>query len=391
LKGAKSGQIKPVPYDIPSSIFEALNEYEKEEILNYKEVFYAGSIDNKLIPNKDAKNMGYDGENGNYRMIKGDHLDYRYEIVSLIGQGTFGVVCECIDHKTKKPVAVKLIRNKKSFNKQAATEISILRALKENDEHDFQPVVKLLNYFVFRSHVCLVFDLLSLSLYEFIKVNKIQGLKEKQIKSFTKQILQGLCYFKSLSVIHCDLKPENILLTSSTCKKLKIIDMGSSCFVYDRIHSYIQSRYYRAPEIILGIPYQEGIDMWSLGCIVAELITGKVILRGESEVEQLMLMVEMLGYPPDCVLAESRKKKLFFFKDGSLRVQNFSDERPLVPGSKKIESNEPAWEFVKRCLTWDPDKRLKPEEGLAHKWLKSESKKELNLKKLTLKSKFIKK
>ena len=388
LKGAKSSLIKPVQYDVPASIYEALNDYEKEEVLSYKEVYYAGSIDNKLVPNKDAKNMGYDGENGNYRMIKGDHLDYRYEIVSLIGQGTFGVVCECIDHKTKNHVAVKLVRNKKSFNKQAAIEISILRAIKEGDCEDLMPVIKMINYFVFRNHVCLVFDLLSISLYEFCKMNKVQGLKEKQIKSFTKQILNGLCYLKSLSIIHCDLKPENILITSSTCKKLKIIDLGSSCFVYDRIHSYIQSRYYRAPEIVLGVQYSEAIDMWSVGCIVAEMVTGKVLLRGESEIEQLMLMIELLGYPPESVMSESRKKKLFFFKDGTMRIQNFNDERPLVPGIKKIESTDPVWDFIRKCLTWDATQRLKPEEALLHPWLAGESKLK---KKLSLKSKYNKK
>ena len=388
LKNSKSSLIKPTQNEIPSKILEALNDYEKEEVFNYKEVFYAGTLDNKLVPNKNAKNMGYDGDNGNYRMIKGDHLDYRYEIVSLIGQGTFGVVAECIDRKNNKHVAVKVVRNKKSFNRQAAIEISILRAVRDGDEEDLMPVIKMENYFVFRNHACMVFDLLSISLYEFCKINKIQGLKENQIKSFTKQILSGLCYLKSLSIIHCDLKPENILITSSTCKKLKIIDLGSSCYAYDRIHTYIQSRYYRAPEIILGVEYSEAIDMWSLGCIVAEMITGKVLLRGESELEQLMLMIELLGYPPESIMNESKKKKIFFFNDGTMRIKSFNDERPLVPGSRKIDSWEPAWDFIKKCLTWDASKRLKPEDALMHPWLRSEIKLK---KKLSLKSKFNKK
>ena len=387
-KGSKSSLIKPTQNDIASKVLEALNDYEKEEVLSYKEVFYAGTIDNKITPSKNAKNLGYDGESGNYRMIKGDHLAYRYEIVSLIGQGTFGVVSECIDHKTNKHVAVKVVRNKKSFNRQAAIEISILRAVRDGDEEDLMPVIKMKNYFVFRNHACMVFDLLSISLYEFSKMNKVQGLEEKQIKSFTKQILPGLCYLKSLSIIHCDLKPENILITSSTCKKLKIIDLGSSCYVSDRIHSYIQSRYYRAPEIILGVEYSEAIDMWSLGCIVAEMITGKVILRGESEIEQLMLMVELLGYPPENVLNESKKRKIFFFNDGTTRIKSFNDERPLVPGSKKIESFDPAWDFIKKCLTWDASKRIKPEDALMHPWLRGEKK---MIKKLSLKSKYNKK
>jgi dual specificity tyrosine-phosphorylation-regulated kinase 2/3/4 len=118
------------------------------------------------------------------------------------------------------------------------------------------------------------------------------------------------------------------------------------------------------------------------------MVTGKVLLRGESEIEQLMLMIELLGYPPESVMSESRKKKLFFFKDGTMRIQNFNDERPLVPGIKKIESTDPVWDFIRKCLTWDATQRLKPEEALLHPWLAGESKLK---KKLSLKSKYNKK
>lgn len=366
----KSMQIHSIPPTLPESIYEILNDYEKEEILSFQEVFYAGTKDNKLIPDKSLKNMGYDGENGNYRMIKGDHLNYRYEIKSLIGQGTFGVVCECFDHKYKNGVAVKIIKNKKSYSKQAAIEIGILKAIKESDADDKQPLIKLKDNFVFRNHVFLVFDLLSMSLYEFEKMNRVKGLKEKQIKSFVKQILQGLIFLKSLNIIHCDLKPENILLTSSTCKKIKIIDLGSSCYANDTIHSYIQSRYYRSPEVILGNPYSEAIDMWSLGCILAELSTGKVLFRGENEVEMLMLIIELLGFPPESLLKQSKKAKLFFHKDGSLRLNNFGDGMQFVPNS-----NKPEWQislfgnFIEKCLVWDPKLRLTPEKALEHPWL----------------------
>lgn len=366
----KSLQIQSIPSNIPEFVYENLNDYEKSEIIEYKEIFFAGTKDNKLIPNTDSKNMGYDGENGNYRMIKGDHLAYRYEIVSLIGQGTFGVVCECFDHKYKTGVAVKIIRNKKAFNKQALTEIKILKAIRDSDENGEKPLIRLQDDFVFRNHVFLVFDLLSVSLYEFEKMNRVQGLKEKQIRSFIKQVLEGLCHLKSLSIIHCDLKPENILITSSTCKKIKIIDFGSSCFVHERIHNYIQSRYYRSPEVILGHPYTEAIDMWSLGCMVAELLTGKVLFRGNNEVELLMLIIELLGYPPENLLKQSQKTKLFFSKEGTLRLNTFTDERPLVAKSKQFEwQKTPAGNFIQQCLAWDPELRLTPSKALEHPWL----------------------
>jgi dual specificity tyrosine-phosphorylation-regulated kinase 2/3/4 len=103
-------------------------------------------------------------------------------------------------------------------------------------------------------------------------------------------------------VIHCDLKPENILLKDPTKSGIKIIDFGSSCFQDERVYTYIQSRFYRAPEIILGIPYTTCIDMWSFGCIMAEFCIGYPIFPGEDEMEQLGMIMEVCGLPENEVL-----------------------------------------------------------------------------------------
>ena len=105
-------------------------------------------------------------------------------------------------------------------------------------------------------------------------------------------------FLRDEDIIHCDLKPENILLKSPDKSGIKIIDFGSSCFSDQKIYSYIQSRFYRAPEIITGIPYTTGIDMWSFGCILIELYTGIPIFPGESEKEQLSLIMQVFGKPP---------------------------------------------------------------------------------------------
>lgn len=106
-------------------------------------------------------------------------------------------------------------------------------------------------------------------------------------------------------MIHCDLKPENILLKDPAKSGIKIIDFGSSCFQGERVYTYIQSRFYRAPEIILGIPYTPAIDMWSFGCIMAEFAMGYPLFPGEDEGDQLSLMMEVLGIPGNPVLRES--------------------------------------------------------------------------------------
>jgi dual specificity tyrosine-phosphorylation-regulated kinase 2/3/4 len=98
--------------------------------------------------------------------------------------------------------------------------------------------------------------------------------------------------------VHCDLKPENILLRNKNKSGIKVIDFGSSCFENEKIYTYIQSRFYRAPEIILGLSYSMAIDMWSLGCIICELYTGYPIFPGENEAEQIACMMEVKGPPP---------------------------------------------------------------------------------------------
>lgn len=155
---------------------------------------------------------------------------------------------------------------------------------------------------VFRKHLVISFELFSINLYEFIKSNNFQGVSLSLIRRFAIQILQALKYLKDEHIIHCDLKPENILLKSPDKSGIKVIDFGSSCFKDERIYTYIQSRFYRAPEIVLGIPYTTAIDMWSFGCILIELFTGFPIFPGESEMEQLSMIMEVRGIPPDSVL-----------------------------------------------------------------------------------------
>lgn len=115
--------------------------------------------------------------------------------------------------------------------------------------------------------------------------------------------MQSLVFLREHSIIHCDLKPENILLKKPNKSGIKLIDFGSSCFSEEKIYTYIQSRFYRAPEIMLAIPYTSAIDMWSFGCILAELATGFPIFPGECEPEQMSLIIELIGMPPAEMLA----------------------------------------------------------------------------------------
>lgn len=113
-------------------------------------------------------------------------------------------------------------------------------------------------------------------------------------------------------MIHCDLKPENILLKQPDRSGIRVIDYGSSCYSNEKVYTYIQSRFYRAPEVILGLDYGLPIDMWSTGCILAELYTGKPLFPGENEPDQLACIMQLLGVPNKDYLDRCARKKQFF-------------------------------------------------------------------------------
>lgn len=228
--------------------------------------------------------------------------------------------------------------------------------------------------FYFRGHLCISTELLGMNLYEFIKVHDFKGFSLKLIRRFTKQMLNSLVLLKSHKVIHCDLKPENILLAHPAHSEIKVIDFGSSCLENEKVYTYIQSRFYRSPEVILGMTYGMPIDMWSLGCILAELLTGYPIFPGENEQEQLACIMEVFGPPDKHLIEKSSRKKLFFDSLGKPRLTVSSKGKRRRPSSKTLQQalkcdDEPFLDFLSRCLRWDPDRRMKPDEAIHHEFI----------------------
>ena len=350
-----------------------LSKLEKNEILDYQSIYF---LQNKtrIKPSLEGNNFGYDDDKGDYIMMTGDHIAYRYEIIKLLGKGSFGQVAECFDHKRKEKIALKIIKNKKRFHQQAAVEIKILQQLRENDREGKNNVVKIKNYFIFRKHICITFELLSINLYELLRQNNFEGLSLVLIHRFSVQILVCLQYISKQKVIHCDLKPENILLINTEKALINIIDFGSSCLESEKFYYYIQSRFYRAPEIILGIPYSTAIDMWSLGCILVELFIGHPLFPGESEHLQLVYIMQVLGVPDEGLILRSSKKENFFDENLQPKIVPNKNGVKKMPGTRSINqilqgSNENFIDFVKKCLCWEPELRLKPMEGLDHPWI----------------------
>ncbi len=169
------------------------------------------------------------------------------------------------------------------------------------------------------------------------------------------QMFTSLRFLRSLRIIHCDMKPENILLKQSNKSGIKLIDFGSSCLENETVYTYIQSRFYRAPEVILGLPYGHPIDVWSTACILAELFTGYPLFPGENETEQLLCIMEIMGPPPDHLVMACTRKKTFFEADGSPRIVANSRGKKRRPGSKvHTHTHTPAFppSISKRLAHW---------------------------------------
>ncbi|CAE7604860.1 DYRK4 [Symbiodinium natans] len=155
---------------------------------------------------------------------------------------------------------------------------------------------------------------------------------------------------------------------------LQVIDFGSSCFEDERVYTYIQSRFYRSPEVILGIPYDTAIDMWSFGCILAELYTGYPLFPGENEVEQLACIMELFGVPPSKILDGAPRIKMFFDPHGNPRLVPNSRGKLRRPGAKELQSvlrtSEGKFvDFLLGCLQWDARERFSPEDALQQEWI----------------------
>ncbi|KAJ4488299.1 kinase-like domain-containing protein [Lentinula aciculospora] len=373
--------IQPTNPMTPAAVLKSnqaqyLCDFEQMEIQEYPNVYYVGARSKKhdASPDDTTNNYGYDDDRGDYQVVNHDHLAYRYEVIDTLGKGSFGQVLHCRDHCTGESVAIKIIRNKKRFHHQALVEIKILDNLRKWDAEEKHHVIKMTEHFYFRNHLCIAMELLSINLYELIKANGFVGFTTALIRRFTSQMLMSLTLMRHHRIVHCDLKPENVLLRHPAKSALKVIDFGSSCLEHEKIYTYIQSRFYRSPEVILGMNYHMAIDMWSLGCILAELYTGYPIFPGENEQEQLSCIMEVLGVPDKEFINRSSRKKLFFEPNGAPRAVINSKGRRRRPGTKTLTqalrcNDEDFIDFIAKCLVWDPERRIKPQAALRHPFI----------------------
>ncbi|XP_028853784.1 homeodomain-interacting protein kinase 1 isoform X3 [Denticeps clupeoides] len=352
-----------------------------------------------------TKSSSSNGE-GDYQLVQHEILcsvSSSYEVLEFLGRGTFGQVAKCWKRGTNEIVAIKILKNHPSYARQGQIEVSILNRLSAENADEFN-FVRSYECFQHKGHTCLVFEMLEQNLYDFLKHSKFSPLPLRHIRPVLQQVATALMKLKSLGLIHADLKPENIMLVDPLRQpyRVKVIDFGSASHVSKAVCStYLQSRYYRAPEIILGLPFCEAIDMWSLGCVIAELFLGWPLYPGASEYDQIRYISQTQGLPAEYLLSAGTKTSRFFnrgpdssyplwrlktpleheaemgikSKEARKYIFNCLDDMMQVNLSTHLEGTDMLAEkadrrefidLLKRMLRLDADKRITPSKTLAH-------------------------
>ncbi|KAI8591351.1 kinase-like domain-containing protein [Geranomyces variabilis] len=349
----------------------------------------------------------WDDHEGYYRVLLGEVLDERYHVYSVLGKGVFSSVLKASDTLNgDADVAIKLIRNNDTMYRAGLKELSILKKLMAADPEGKKHVIKLLRHFEHKNHLCLVFESLSLNLREVLKkFGKDVGLNIKAVRIYAQQLFLSLSLLKKCNILHADIKPDNILVTESK-STLKLCDLGSASDAGENdITPYLVSRFYRAPEIILGMPYDFALDVWSVACTLYELYTGKILFPGRTNNQMLKLMMDVKGKFPNRMLRRGQFTHLHFddsvflnaevdrvtgkevvrriavikptkdIKSGLLGGVNLGTATAAVGVSAggRVEDEKYLLvqfaDFLDRALTLNPEKRLTVRDALTHPFL----------------------
>lgn len=354
----------------------------------------------KAVPIPQAKELdigmldNWDDLEGYYKIILGELLNGRYHVQANLGKGMFSGVVRAMDITTKKLVAIKLIRNNETMRKAGMKEIEILQKINDADPEDKKHMIRLERYFEHKGHLCMVFEHLSINLREVLKKfgNNV-GINLRAVRAYAQQMFLGLSLMKKCNILHADLKPDNILVNESR-NMLKICDLGSASDATDNeITPYLVSRFYRAPEIILGMKYDFAIDVWSIGCTLYELYTGKILFTGRSNNQMLRSIMDCRGkfsvkmlkkadfagvhfddmlnfrsVEPDKLTGKDVVKTMAFAKPSrDLRTRLISASKGLT----EVEQKELTLfgDLLERCLALNPEKRITPTEALKHPFI----------------------
>lgn len=296
-------------------MFASDDEYEtgtkNNALLNQKNRGMAGGNNGSLLYDN------WDDSEGYYKINIGENLNNQYSVYSCTGQGVFSNVVRARDlNKNNLEVAIKIIRNNHITHKSGIKELEYLNKLKEADPEDKFHCLRLFDTFYHKQHLCIVLEPLSMNLREVLKkYGKNVGLHITAVRSYARQLFRALKLLKKCQILHADIKPDNILVNESKLV-LKLCDFGSASDASDcDITEYLVSRFYRAPEIIMGMPYEYGIDLWSVAVTLYELYTGKIMFNGRSNNEMLKQFMDFRGKMSNKFIKRAVLKEKHFDSD----------------------------------------------------------------------------
>jgi len=270
-------------------------------------------------------------------------------------------------------------------------EIQVLEVLGKADKKNDQPIVKLLDWFDFRGHICMIFPKYGLSVFDFLKKNHYRPFILPHIKHISKQVLQSVAFMHECELVHTDLKPENILFkdsdyyleTDTTSAKprripknteIALIDFGSATFENQYHTTVVSTRHYRAPEVILGLGWSYPCDVWSVGCILVELLTGEALFQTHHNVEHLAMMEKVFGKIPNDIIDKSDKHTIKYFDElHNLRWPELMDNKPStirhVKDLLRLEDlilDKDFYDLLRNLLTYETCNRITAQKALEH-------------------------
>ncbi|XP_040989395.1 serine/threonine-protein kinase AFC2 isoform X1 [Juglans microcarpa x Juglans regia] len=346
-----------------------------------------------------------DDKDGHYMFELGENLTSRYKIHGKMGEGTFGQVLECWDREKKEMVAIKIVRGIKKYREAAMIEIEMLQQLGKHDKGGNR-CVQIRNWFDYRNHICIVFEKLGPSLYDFLRKNNYRSFPIDLVREIGRQLLECVAFMHDLRLIHTDLKPENVLLVSSEYVKvpdyrdyknssrspkdgsyfkrvpkssaIKVIDFGSTTYERQDQSYIVSTRHYRAPEVILGLGWSYPCDIWSIGCIIVELCTGEALFQTHENLEHLAMMERVFGPLPQHMLKRVDRHAEKYVRRGRLDWPDGATSRESIKAVMKLprlqnlimqhvdHSAGDLIHLLQGLLKYDPADRLTAREALRH-------------------------
>ncbi|KAL9266274.1 Serine/threonine-protein kinase AFC2-like protein [Drosera capensis] len=338
-----------------------------------------------------------DDKDGHYMFGLGENLTPRYKILKKIG--TFGQVLECWDREMREIVAIKVVRSIKKYREAAVIEIDVLEQLRRHTRIQ-KCCVQIRNWFDYRNHICIVFEMLGPSLYDFLRKNNYRSFPVDLVREIGRQLLECIAFMHELHLVHTDLKPENILFVSSEYVKIpdykgvskdgaqskrlpkscaiKVIDFGSTAHGHQLHHYIVSTRHYRAPEVILGLGWSYPCDLWSVGCILAELCSGEALFQTHENLEHLAMMERVLGPLPEHMMRRADRHAAKYVKDGRLNWPHGAVSRESIRAVQKLprlqnlvmhhvdHSAGDLIDLLQGLLQYDPVMRMTAGEALGH-------------------------